>query len=329
MKVLDFVYYGYKYHRLWGKKRNKQFILTKSVLFVAAKGTEKWILGAKARRLERYSEKGVGVSFVGKKEILPEADGYFYLHQKVFSNALRGQPLLLKKRNVVMFTHPVLKHNFTGKHLAYFLNKADKVIFLNKANAEMLISFGLKPEKAEVMHLASDAEKFKSHHRSEEGAIVVSMAFYERKNPYLLLEIIQKMPHRKFIILGPNWSKFEHFEILMKLDNLEYLDDIPYDNYPKIYEKSTVFLSTSKLEGGPVPLLETMLCNLVPVASKTGFCVDIIKHGENGFLFELDAKAEEVVPMIEEAYTLTTNTRQSVMDYTWQKSAAKIDHLFA
>ena len=54
--------------------------------------------------------------------------------------------------------------------------------------------------------------------------------------------------------------------------------------YPDLYSKMDVFVSPSILEGGPVPILESMMSNCVPVASKTGFCPDIINHGQNGFL---------------------------------------------
>ena len=89
-----------------------------------------------------------------------------------------------------------------------------------------------------------------------------------------------------------------------------------------------MFLSTSMLEDGPIPLLETMLCNMVPVASKTGYCTDIIKHRENGFLFDIDASAIKVMPLIEKAYKISANTRESVIDFTWEKDAEKIDKSF-
>ena len=40
----------------------------------------------------------------------------------------------------------------------------------------------------------------------------------------------------------------------------------------------------SVLEGGPVLILESMMSNCVPVASKTGFCPILLIHFQNGFL---------------------------------------------
>ena len=78
----------------------------------------------------------------------------------------------------------------------------------------------------------------------------------------------------------------------------------------------------------PVPVLEAMMSNCVPVASKTGFCPDIIDHGNNGYLFETDASYSDVIPLIEEAFTNKNNIRETVLQYTWQNCSKKIDDLF-
>lgn len=328
MTPLEYIGFGWKYNKALMYKVKSKVKNVETIHFVATKGTQNWILGAKARRLSKYSLKSTGTSFIGKGDSLPEADGYFFLHNSSFSRALRESPQILKKRNIIMFTHPVFKSITSAKHLVFLFNKADKVIFLNKAHADLLVSHGLNRSKTVIMHIASNAEMFQAHKRTGKGKIVVSMGYYERKNPELLMEIMRKMPHRQFILIGKDWNLYPDYENLKLMPNLEYHDSIPYEDYPSLYAQSDVFLSTSKLEGGPVPLLETMLCNLVPVASKTGFCVDIINHGENGFLFDIDATAEDVIPMIETAYALKTDTRECVIDYTWEKSAKKIDELF-
>lgn len=328
MGIIDYIGYGWKYSRSVRKGLIERTSSANTISYVADKNTENWILGAKARRLSRYSDKSVGVSFIRSIEDLLEAEGYFYLHHSMFSRILQQRPGVLSKKNIVMFTHPVLKSVTSIRHMVFLLNKTEKVIFLNKAHAELLISKGLQREKTTVMHLASDAEMFLPHERTGQGKVVVSMGYYERKNPQLLVDIVMQMPHRHFILIGKEWDKFSGFEAMKTLPNLEYYDSIPYEEYPKLYAESDVFLSTSKLEGGPVPLLETMLCNIVPVASRTGYCIDIIKHGENGFLFDIEATAEDVSPFIDQAFLLKKDVRADVIDYTWQKSAKKIDRLF-
>jgi glycosyltransferase involved in cell wall biosynthesis len=98
----------------------------------------------------------------------------------------------------------------------------------------------------------------------------------------------------------------------------------PYRDYPDIYAGFDVFLSMSTLEGGPIPLVEAMMSNAVPVASRTGFAPDLIRAGENGFLFDLDASAQEIADLIEAAFVLPANVRETVVRYDWDNFSAEI-----
>ena len=88
-----------------------------------------------------------------------------------------------------------------------------------------------------------------------------------------------------------------------------------------------VYLSTSTLEGGPIPLIETMMCNIIPVVTKTGFTQDVIQNGKNGFLFDAKQETSSICKLIEKALTLELDTRTSVLDYSWSKFANKIQKL--
>ena len=87
-----------------------------------------------------------------------------------------------------------------------------------------------------------------------------------------------------------------------------------------------VFLSTSNLEGGPIPLIEAMMSNCIPVTSNVGFCPDIIKHGENGFLFDIsNTNAKEISKLIIKAFNLTElNIRDTVLNYNWDSFSRNV-----
>lgn len=84
------------------------------VCFVAKKATEDWILGAKARRLSKFSQKSVGVSFIQKDSEVLSAEGYFYLQHNTFSRILKRKPEILEKKNIVMFTHPIFENAYSA-----------------------------------------------------------------------------------------------------------------------------------------------------------------------------------------------------------------------
>jgi glycosyltransferase involved in cell wall biosynthesis len=109
--------------------------------------------------------------------------------------------------------------------------------------------------------------------------------------------------------------------------NFEYVET-EYEMYPRYYRQMTVFVSVSFLEGGPIPLLEAMMGNVVPVASRTGFAADVIQHGKNGYLFDPHAPIEEVCELIEAAFSLTTDVRSTVLRYSWEAFAREVNRKF-
>ena len=80
----------------------------------------------------------------------------------------------------------------------------------------------------------------------------------------------------------------------------------------------------SVLEGGPIPLLETMMSNAVPVASRTGFAQDLITDGHNGFTFDVDAPVDVVCGLIEKAFALKKDIRETVLQYSWENFAYNV-----
>jgi glycosyltransferase involved in cell wall biosynthesis len=88
-----------------------------------------------------------------------------------------------------------------------------------------------------------------------------------------------------------------------------------------------VFVSPSRLEGGPIPLLEAMMENVVPVASDTGFARDVISHGTNGYIFPVDAEIDAISGYVDQAFQNTSDIRSSVQNMTWERFSAGIQAL--
>ncbi len=297
------------------------------VVYVAREKDKDWIFGAKVRRLSKYSSLNAQAYYHNKLRNLPDADGYYYIYQNYFCRCLRSTPSIVGKKNVVMFTHPNWSKKYSKTHVVWCLNKADYVICLNSEIREYLIDIGVKSNILVVMHIATSSSFFNSHKRGA-GVVGFCSSFHVRKNPNLILDLVKNMPDKEFYLIGRNWENYDRFDELSGLPNFIYYNNMPYESYPDLYDKIDVFVSPSLLEGGPVPVLEAMMSNCVPVTSKTGFCPDIITHGENGFLFDTDAKYKEVIPLIEKAFRLRTDVRETVLQYTWENCAKEIDNLF-
>ena len=53
------------------------------------------------------------------------------------------------------------------------------------------------------------------------------------------------------------------------------------------YRSINIFVITSKRESGPLTLLENMACGNIVISSDVGIVKEVIKHGENGFVFDV------------------------------------------
>lgn len=255
---------------------------------------------------------------------LPVAATYFFPHYHILRNALALNPRVWQAQRVVYLTHK--KEDESWKDVISVLKHATHVISMNSANAHELIEHGLPADRIHVCPGFADPARFLPHVRSGQGAIGLSSAYYPRKGADRLLDLALRLPHRRFLLLGRNWSQYPHFDRLQNLQNFEYVET-SHRLYPEFYARMDVFLSLSRLEGGPIPLIEAMMCNLVPVATRTGFSPDVIRSGENGYLFDADVSSADIAELVEKAYRLDGNIRASVVHLSWRRFAEQLESL--
>lgn len=290
--------------------------------FIVNRKGRGWILDAICREIG--SRQPDSWQVVYHPEPSPEAKNVFFSHYALFNkHYVEDRPNHLDGQKVfVWYTHPREEDPVTVAKLLLTFEEATKIIFACESNRQIWIDRGLAEDKTAVVLGGADAALFSSHDRGS-GVVGLSSSFYERKNPDVLLDVVKLLPHRDFLLLGRNWNQYAHFEELKAQPNFTYTN-APYRDYPEIYSSFDVFLSMSTLEGGPIPLVEAMMSNAVPVASRTGFAPDLIRHGVNGFIFDFDATSEEVAALIESAFNLSGDVRATVAQYDWNNFSAEI-----
>lgn len=289
--------------------------------FVVHGKTRGWILDAICREIG--SRQPASWEVVYYPERGPDAKYYFFSHHSLFETFVEREADKVGDAQIlVWYTHPRVETPASVANLLLAFDRATKVIFTCESNRQIWLERGLPPEKTVVILGAADPNLFQFHKRGN-GVVGLSSSFYERKNPDVLLDVMKLLPHREFLLLGRNWNQYALFEEMRALPNFTY-KSAPYRDYGAIYSTFDVFLSMSRLEGGPIPLIEAMMSNAVPVASRTGFAPEIIRHGDNGFIFDVDASPEEIAAMIESAYDLTGNIRETVEHLTWDNLSASV-----
>lgn len=306
------------------------------LVFVLDKLDEKWILGAICREIANHSSAKVHfhygrfytswLSFFQRPVHLPDANAYFFADFAFLIRCLKASPSIWSRRKYIWYTHP--QDIAPQNELVFALNQATKVISTCSLFVDRLAGDGVGHDKLTCVLGAADPDVFRSHQRTPDGLIGFCTAFYERKNPDLVLELVKKLHERNFILLGKDWDRYPRFAELIQLTNFSYVN-VPYSEYPRYYERMSVFVSASKLEGGPIPLIEAMMSNVVPVASRTGFAPDVIDHGHNGFLFDVESPVDVVCELIEKAFALKTDVRSTVEHLSWRNFSLQMNSILA
>ncbi|MDJ0732736.1 MAG: glycosyltransferase [Nostocaceae cyanobacterium] len=331
-RILARLYYTIPYSISYLKYIQSKFLnrnskqkdeLDYDLVFVVFGFAKNWILEAICREITAY--------FPGKycfhysETNLPPSKAYFIAHYSFLPACLKLNPHIWGSKILVWHTHPRNDLGISNDELIYVLNKVTKVICACSQFARLLISQGLKSHKVTYILGAADPNIFQPHQR-QDGVVGFCTAFYYRKEPKRIFNIIKMMPHRKFILLGKGWEKYDKFLEMKSLPNFSYVE-VPYSDYPKYYGKMDVFVSPAKLEGGPIPLVEAMMCNVVPVASNTGFAPDLIVQGENGFIFDVDSSVEEICELIDKAFAVQNDVRKSVENLSWENFYMQVQQL--
>ncbi|MCB0418067.1 MAG: glycosyltransferase family 4 protein [Bdellovibrionaceae bacterium] len=289
------------------------------VAFVVPEGSQGWILEGICREIARYMPASSYV-FHDSLRRLPDAQSYYVAHYALVPELLKLNPRAWNRRIYTWFTHP--DKRLCQREMVYSLNCTEKVFCTNTVFAHQLKLSGVAEEKIEVVLGGADPARFRRHERGS-GLIGLCTAYYDRKRPDLMLRLIQSMPQQPFLLLGKGWQEWPGFPHLLALPNFKYAE-AQYEDYPSYYDQMDVFLSVSALEGGPIPMLEAMMSNVVPVVSRTGFAHDIIKQGRNGFIFDIEAPPEEIASFINQALQLKADIRSTVMRYSWEAFSAQI-----
>ena len=91
-----------------------------------------------------------------------------------------------------------------------------------------------------------------------------------------------------------------------------------------ILQSLRIFISVSIIEGGPLPTLEALACNVFPIVTNTGFNAEVIDHGKNGFLVDKGVKVSEISKYINLAWDIDEDVSQSIQKYNWDNVSNNI-----
>lgn len=258
---------------------------------------------------------------------MPTARSYFFPHYSVYAKALMVNPWLWSQHCVVWYTHP--KGVMSDRELAFCLNRAALVLSAAPRFQKALQALLKAPERVRCILGAADDSLFKALPKLAKVRPLIGFcsAYYQRKAPEKMAALVAAMPDCDFLLLGKGWEGSAELEAMNAAANFRYVQ-AKYQDYPAYYQQMDVLVSTSLLEGGPIPLIEALMCNVVPVASDTGFAEAIIDQGKNGFVFPVDAETPEIIACVRQALLLAADDDVDVSRgcerYSWEAFAEQL-----
>lgn len=223
--------------------------------------------------------------FTGIKPL--KAQYHFFVQQGqllVFSSNLN----IIPKNTICLFTH--FSSDFY-KQLKV-LNHCKGVIFFSQQQEALALSNGLKDDISTSIIMAADPAKHRVLKENELNQKIIQdfglnprrkyvgfclkywekSTYQSRKSYGKIIKVINTLTEMGIpcMILGPGWKKAEN------LSSKARVIEVDYKYYEHFYNLMSVYASISINEGGPLPLLESMMCGATPVATTTGFSSELM-----------------------------------------------------
>jgi glycosyltransferase involved in cell wall biosynthesis len=151
------------------------------------------------------------------------------------------------------------------------------------------------------------------------------------KGPDIFLQVIAQLhqqqdifvllsgPARGYIIRGLEKLGVPHRHI--------FLDD--FRNIPNLYHCLDLYLVTSREEGGPSSVLESLACGIPIVSTRVGLAPDVIQHQRNGFLADIE-QVDQIVEYCQLLFndsnlyqSVKENGLRDIVQYDWKLIAGR------
>ncbi|MFN3692328.1 MAG: glycosyltransferase family 4 protein, partial [Fervidobacterium sp.] len=101
---------------------------------------------------------------------------------------------------------------------------------------------------------------------------------------------------------------------------------------PELMADFDVFLLTSDGEGFPLVLLEALYHGIIPITTKNGAQIEVIRNGENGYLYDTEQEAVELIRSIldgkEDIERLREGVLKTAEQYSFEKFIESYSRLY-
>jgi glycosyltransferase involved in cell wall biosynthesis len=151
------------------------------------------------------------------------------------------------------------------------------------------------------------------------------------KAPEVLIEVLSRLHtnHKIFVLLSAPARGFVKKGLQAAGVPYRHIVEDDYYRIPRLFDAIDLYLLSSREEGGPKGVLEALACGVPFVGTKVGLVPDVVVHGKNGFLAEVDnptALVEATARLIEEPELrgqFIKSGLEAIKAYSWPAVAAR------
>ena len=188
-------------------------------------------------------------------------------------------------------------YNFLNKFIINKINKyIDLLIVLSESFKEELIIEGVKSEKVIVLYNFQNfiTNKFNVFNNNSVKRLLFLGSINREKGILDLIKAVSKINKDGYIlnVAGKFMDSKTKKEILHFVNQNNLRENVVFLGYIQGNEKRDILLNSDIMilpsygEGLPISILEGMAAGCVIIATEVGSIPEIIKNGQNGFLFK-------------------------------------------
>ncbi len=172
---------------------------------------------------------------------------------------------------------------------------------------DLLAEWGVPQERIVLVPIGIDLSRFSRAHPREHYKTRLGLpgdrlciGYFQRdgddkpklvKGPDVFVEVMARLkPHHAELLVLLTGHKRGY--VMRELERLgvayHYAGWVPAQEMGAYYFASDLYMITSREEGGPAAVLECMATGTPLISTRVGMAVDVIRHGENGFLTDIE-----------------------------------------
>jgi glycosyltransferase involved in cell wall biosynthesis len=184
--------------------------------------------------------------------------------------------------------------------LFWIVRRFTAVAVMGNGAKRLLVSRGVRRDRVISIPAAIDETRFRPcPNRPKDLDIVMVAQLIPRKRPHDFVEAIARLrahrPGLRAAVVGTGPLENEVREHVARLGVADGVELLGFrSDIEDIYSRSRIFVLTSRYEGLSIALTEAMASGLPVIATDVGEVRDVVRPGENGYLFRVGDVGELV-----------------------------------